>query len=55
VRAGRWRAQERKQFFFVKKNQKTFVYKAFGVAQRIAIFAKVFAYFFKKKRLLSCA
>jgi hypothetical protein len=55
VQTGRWRAQERKQFFFEKKNQKTFVYKAFGMGLRIARFAKVFASFFKKKRFLSCA
>jgi hypothetical protein len=53
---GTWRyaakGQEKKQFFFEKKNQKTFVTMAFALAQRISSRIKVFASFFKKKRFL---
>jgi len=42
--------QERKRFFFEKKNQKTFIHKNyFGVALRIKLI-KVFCFFFSKKK-----
>jgi hypothetical protein len=40
----------RKQFFFEKKNQKTFYSKRLALPQRAHKDAKVFASFFKKKR-----
>jgi hypothetical protein len=43
-----------KQFFFGKKNQKTFVYKACALPQRARQWTKVFASFFKKKCFLRC-
>jgi hypothetical protein len=39
-----------KQFFFEKKNQKTFARLGKGCIQRVPQWAKVFASFFKKKR-----
>jgi hypothetical protein len=42
-----------KQFFFEKKNQKTFVIKALRLPQHANQFTKVFASFFKKKRFLA--
>jgi hypothetical protein len=44
--------EERKQFFFEKKNQKTFYCKRLALPQRAHKDAKVFASFFKKKRFL---
>jgi hypothetical protein len=41
---------EGKQFFFEKKNQKTFAYKACALRHRARQWTKVFASFFKKKR-----
>jgi hypothetical protein len=41
-----------KQFFFEKKNQKTFSYKAYALPQRARQWTKVFASFSKKKRFL---
>jgi hypothetical protein len=43
------RRSEGKQFFFEKKNQKTFAYKACALPKRARQWAKVFASFFKKK------
>jgi hypothetical protein len=43
------RRKARKQFFFAKKNQKTFDNKALAVPQHAPPIAKVFASFFKKK------
>jgi hypothetical protein len=45
--------EERKQFFFEKKNQKTFVYKAFALLQRVSQTGKSFCFFFQKE-VLSC-
>jgi hypothetical protein len=45
--------EERKQFFFEKKNQKTFVYKAFALPQRVRQMDKSFCFFFKKKCFLA--
>jgi hypothetical protein len=42
--------QERKQFFFEKKNQKTVDYLRLALPQRAHQWPKVFASFFKKKR-----
>jgi len=38
-----------KQFFFEKKNQKTFAYKACALPQRAHQWTKVFWFFFSKK------
>jgi hypothetical protein len=46
-------ARQRKQFFFEKKNQKTFAIKASRLPQSAYSGAKVFASFFKKKRFLA--
>jgi hypothetical protein len=46
--------EERKQFFLEKKNQKTFVYKAFALPQRLQQIGKSFSSFFKKKCFLAC-
>jgi hypothetical protein len=46
--------EERKQFFFEKKNQKTFVYKAFALRQRIHQMGKSFRFFFQKEVLSCC-
>jgi hypothetical protein len=43
---------EKKEFFFEKKKQKTFDYKAYALPQRARQLAKVFASFFKKKPFL---
>jgi hypothetical protein len=43
-------SQERKQFFFVKKSQKTFALWDTRRGNAYAKLAKVFASFFKKKR-----
>jgi hypothetical protein len=45
--------QEGKQFFFEKKNQKTFDYTRLALRHRAHQYAKVFASFFKKKRFLA--
>ncbi len=42
--------RERKQFFFAKKNQKTFAHFAFALPQRVPELIGVFASFFKRKR-----
>jgi hypothetical protein len=42
-----------KQFFFEKKNQKTFARWRARCMQRAPQFSKVFASFFKKKRFLT--
>jgi hypothetical protein len=42
----------KKMFFFEKKNQKTFAFKAYAVPQCVRQRAKVFASFFKKKPFL---
>jgi hypothetical protein len=42
-----------KQFFFEKKNQKTFVIMVLAERRRVRQVAKVFASFFKKKRFLA--
>jgi hypothetical protein len=42
-----------KQFFFEKKNQKTFAYMALALLQRLHHKAKGFASFFKKKSFLA--
>ncbi len=47
------KGQERKQFFFEKKNQKTFDYYRLALQHRAHQYAKVFASFFKKKRFLA--
>jgi hypothetical protein len=47
------RGEERKQFFFEKKNQKTFAYKAFALPQRLRQMGKSFCFFFQKE-VLSC-
>jgi hypothetical protein len=44
--------KERKQFFFEKKNQKTFAHLDYAFPRRVAKFAKFFASFFKKKAFL---
>jgi NodT family efflux transporter outer membrane factor (OMF) lipoprotein len=41
-----------KQFFFEKKNQKTFIHKANAFPQRAHIVAKVFCFFFSEKKSL---
>jgi hypothetical protein len=46
------RRSRSKQFFFEKKNQKTFALMAFVVTPRAPQWPKVFASFFKKKRVL---
>jgi hypothetical protein len=46
-------APQGKQFFFEKKNQKTFVVIGLGLPQRAYQLAKVFASFFKKKRFFT--
>ena len=43
-----------KQFFFEKKNQKTFARWGARWIERASQFAKVFASFFKRKRFLAC-
>jgi hypothetical protein len=43
---------KKKEFFFEKKNQKTFAYWAYALRQRARPLAKVFASFFKKKLFL---
>jgi hypothetical protein len=48
----RGQEEERKRFFFERKNQKTFSYQGFALSQRAREVAKVFASFFKKKRFL---
>jgi hypothetical protein len=45
--------RESKQFFFEKKNQKTFAPTRYALRQRVLQLIKVFASFFKKKRFLS--
>jgi hypothetical protein len=40
------------QFFFEKKNQKTFAPMAYALRQRVPQLIKVFASFSKKKRFL---
>jgi hypothetical protein len=40
-----------KQFFFEKKNQKTFVYKAFAYPQRLHHIARSSCFFFQKETL----
>jgi hypothetical protein len=45
--------KKRKQFFFEKKNQKTFDYQRLALPHRAHQYAKVFASFFKKKRFLA--
>jgi predicted aspartyl protease len=45
--------EARKQFFFEKKNQKTFAPMEYAVRQRVDQWIKVFASFSKKKRFLS--
>jgi hypothetical protein len=44
---------ERKQFFFEKKKQKTSDYKAFALPQRVRQMGKSFC-FFVQKEVLSC-
>jgi hypothetical protein len=44
--------EERKQFFFEKKNQKTFVYKAFALPQRLRQMGKSFYFFLKRSAFL---
>jgi hypothetical protein len=51
--------EARKQFFFEKKNQKTFVYKAFALPEHVGQIGKVFASrragaAFISKEVLSC-
>jgi hypothetical protein len=48
-------AQVRQEFFFEKKNQKTFAPLAYAWRKRVPKVAKVFASFFKKKRFLAVA
>jgi hypothetical protein len=45
---------ERKQFFFEKKNQKTFDYKAFALPNRVRQMGKSFCFFFQKEVLSCC-
>jgi hypothetical protein len=47
--------RRRKQFFFEKKNQKTFDFMKLVVPRRARQVIKVFASFFKKKRFLAAA
>jgi hypothetical protein len=47
------RVTEGKQFFFEKKNQKTFGILAFSLQQRMRKSPKFFASFLKKKRFLA--
>jgi hypothetical protein len=44
--------EERKQFFFAKKNQKTFAHLTYRLGQRARPMDKVFWFFFFKKELL---
>jgi hypothetical protein len=46
--------EEKKQFFFEKKNQKTFDYKAFALPQRVHQIGKSFCFFFQKEVLSCC-
>jgi hypothetical protein len=46
------RKSRSKQFFFEKKNPKTFALRAFVVTRRAPQWTKVFASSFKKKRVL---
>jgi hypothetical protein len=46
--------EESKQFFFAKKNQKTFVYKALALPRRVRQMDKSFCFFFQKEVLSSC-
>jgi hypothetical protein len=46
--------EESKQFFFEKKNQKTFVYKAFALPNRVGQMGKSFCFFFQKEVLSRC-
>jgi hypothetical protein len=46
--------EESKQFFFKKKNQKTFVYKALALPRRVGLMDKSFCSFFQKEVLSSC-
>jgi len=46
--------EERKQFFFEKKNQKTFDYKAFALPNRVRLIGKSFCFFFQKEVLSCC-
>jgi hypothetical protein len=46
--------EESKQFFFAKKNQKTFVYKALALPKRVRQMDKSFCFFFQKEVLSSC-
>jgi hypothetical protein len=46
--------EESKQFFFKKKNQKTFVYKALALPRRVGLMDKSFCFFFQKEVLSSC-
>jgi hypothetical protein len=46
--------EESKPFFFAKKNQKTFVYKALALPKRIRQMDKSFCFFFQKEVLSSC-
>ncbi len=50
---GGLRYGEGKQFFFEKKNQKTFAHLGTPCVQGLAPWAKVFASFYKKKRFLA--
>jgi hypothetical protein len=50
ARAG---GRARKQFFFEKKNQKTFYYMRFALPQRAQNICKIFCFFFKKMRFLA--
>jgi hypothetical protein len=45
---------ESKQFFFAKKNQKTFVYKALALPKRVRQMDKSSCFFFQKEVLSSC-
>jgi hypothetical protein len=46
--------EERKQFFFAKKNQKTLVYRALALPRRVRQMDKRFCFFFQKEVLSSC-
>jgi hypothetical protein len=49
----RTQAKASKQFFFAKKNQKTFVHKALAYLQRARQTGKSFCFFFQKEALPS--
>jgi hypothetical protein len=46
--------EESKQFFFAKKNQKTFVNLTCAFPQRVRQMSKSFCFFFQKEVLSSC-